>query len=202
MGCPMLSGQVLRAWLGLTHSVIVSLVVILACSSKARKPARDILVPGACGVASRVDVGSASASVASNYDQPLPGASIMSQTYRPRGPWGDCQNRPAREDRSIAAGFSITLAATRARYRGITSHLSLLVNMLFLLFLFSNSALAQRDPVSNFCRRFGHQTAVVDRKLYIDGGFINYAPLPSNPTNYTSMYPAVSHCAGKPERVS
>jgi hypothetical protein len=45
---------------------------------------------------------------------------------------------------------------------------------------------AQLDPVENFCRRFGHQTAVIDRKLYIDGGFINYNPLSQYPTNYSS----------------
>ncbi|KAK5664257.1 hypothetical protein OQA88_475 [Cercophora sp. LCS_1] len=40
----------------------------------------------------------------------------------------------------------------------------------------------------NFCRRFGHQTAVIDRKLYVDGGFVNYNP-PSqvnNNYNYSS----------------
>jgi hypothetical protein len=58
--------------------------------------------------------------------------------------------------------------------------------MLMLLFCFSSLSYAQRDPVNNFCRRFGHQTAVIDRKLYIDGGFINYSPLEDDPTNYTS----------------
>jgi hypothetical protein len=48
----------------------------------------------------------------------------------------------------------------------------------------------QLDPVKNFCRRFGHQTAVIDRKLYIDGGFMNYNPLSQYPTNYTSEYVA------------
>ncbi|KAL1842725.1 hypothetical protein VTJ49DRAFT_4363 [Mycothermus thermophilus] len=42
------------------------------------------------------------------------------------------------------------------------------------------------DPVKDFCRRFGHQTAVIDRKLYIDGGFINYNPLSQYPANYTN----------------
>lgn len=32
----------------------------------------------------------------------------------------------------------------------------------------------QQDPVNDFCRRFGHQTAVLGRKLYIDGGLVNY----------------------------
>lgn len=44
------------------------------------------------------------------------------------------------------------------------------------------------DPVEKFCRRFGHQTALIDRKLYIDGGIINYNPLTdSESTNRTSM---------------
>lgn len=30
------------------------------------------------------------------------------------------------------------------------------------------------NPIIEFCRRFGHATAVVDRKLYIDGGIVNY----------------------------
>ncbi|KAI8634555.1 hypothetical protein F5Y19DRAFT_116791 [Xylariaceae sp. FL1651] len=47
---------------------------------------------------------------------------------------------------------------------------------------------AQRDPVTNFCRRFGHQTAVIDRKLYIDGGFMNWNSLSSDPTNYTNTW--------------
>jgi hypothetical protein len=48
---------------------------------------------------------------------------------------------------------------------------------------------AQLDPVKDFCRRFGHQTAVIDRKLYIDGGFMNFNPLSQYPTNYSSGYP-------------
>ena len=48
------------------------------------------------------------------------------------------------------------------------------------------TAHAQKDPVGGFCRRFGHQTTVIDRKLYIDGGFINYSPMEIDATNYTS----------------
>lgn len=47
---------------------------------------------------------------------------------------------------------------------------------------------AQVDPIKNFCRRFGHQTAIIDRKLYIDGGFVNYNPISQNSKNYSSMY--------------
>ncbi|KAF9872743.1 hypothetical protein CkaCkLH20_09922 [Colletotrichum karsti] len=48
-------------------------------------------------------------------------------------------------------------------------------------------AVAQQDPVNNFCRRFGHQTAVVDNKLYIDGGIINWNMIES-PSNYSNPY--------------
>ena len=62
----------------------------------------------------------------------------------------------------------------------------LCVSLLFIL-CFLDVSLAQPDPVKDFCRRFGHQTAVIDRKLYIDGGFMNYNPLSQYPTNYSSM---------------
>jgi hypothetical protein len=47
-------------------------------------------------------------------------------------------------------------------------------------------SLQQKDPVNNFCRRFGHQTAVVDQKLFIDGGLVDWNPITSYPQNYTS----------------
>lgn len=61
------------------------------------------------------------------------------------------------------------------------------------------------DPVEKFCRRFGHQTALIDRKLYIDGGTINYNPLTdSKSTNQTSMTQPylVSAYAWPPPRLS
>lgn len=64
----------------------------------------------------------------------------------------------------------------------LTQHVLLLI----LLSSFIEASSAQLDPVKNFCRRFGHQTAVIDQKLYIDGGFINYNPLSQYPTNYSS----------------
>lgn len=64
------------------------------------------------------------------------------------------------------------------------------LSLVFVLvvFCYTSTSLGQRNPVVNFCRRFGHQTTVIDNKLYIDGGFINYSPLPSNPTNYTNPF--------------
>ncbi|KAK7908278.1 hypothetical protein PG985_015581 [Apiospora marii] len=61
--------------------------------------------------------------------------------------------------------------------------------MLLLAFIVAgaiNTAQA-RDPVKDFCRRFGHQTTVIDRKLYIDGGFVNYKPMTSDATNYSIL---------------
>lgn len=43
----------------------------------------------------------------------------------------------------------------------------------------------QKDPIKDYCRQFGHQTAVIDRKMYIDGGLANYGSLTDNPLNYT-----------------
>ena len=36
-----------------------------------------------------------------------------------------------------------------------------------------------------FCRRFGHRTAVIGNRFYIDGGYINWNPLSQNPLNCT-----------------
>jgi len=54
-----------------------------------------------------------------------------------------------------------------------------------LLVLFAELS-SQKDPVNDICRRFGHQSAVIDRKLYIDGGFVNWNTIAANPLNYTS----------------
>ena len=47
-------------------------------------------------------------------------------------------------------------------------------------------SLQAKDPIKDFCRRWGHAAAVVDRKLYIDGGYVNWNPLSQNGDNYTS----------------
>jgi len=44
----------------------------------------------------------------------------------------------------------------------------------------------QNDPMKDFCRLFGHQTTVVDRSLYIDGGIVNWGPITEETQNYTS----------------
>ncbi|QPC69251.1 hypothetical protein HYE68_000003 [Fusarium pseudograminearum] len=55
--------------------------------------------------------------------------------------------------------------------------------ILLLLCFFSGNTLGQNDPVKHFCRRWGHQSAVVDGRLYIDGGLINYRDPKTNLTN-------------------
>ena len=63
---------------------------------------------------------------------------------------------------------------------------SLCISFLLLLFAHVKKASAQLDPINNFCRRFGHQTAIIDRRLYVDGGLVNYSPFAQYPNNYTS----------------
>ncbi|OGM47258.1 hypothetical protein ABOM_003932 [Aspergillus bombycis] len=61
-----------------------------------------------------------------------------------------------------------------------------------LLFLgLTGLSLQEPDILKDFCRLWGHQTAVIDRKLFIDGGFVNYNPLseyPDNATNTALLY--------------
>lgn len=52
----------------------------------------------------------------------------------------------------------------------------------------------QQDPVNDFCRRFGHQTAVIGHRLYIDGGLVNYNPISEYPGNYSSKAGAILIC--------
>ncbi|KAH7313854.1 hypothetical protein B0I35DRAFT_480501 [Stachybotrys elegans] len=51
---------------------------------------------------------------------------------------------------------------------------------------------AQHDPLEDFCRRWGHQSAVVDGKLYIDGGMVNYKPFTSRSQNLSNTFFAYS----------
>jgi hypothetical protein len=57
------------------------------------------------------------------------------------------------------------------------------INSLLLLLSLVSKILAQAplDPLRNFCWRFGHQTAVIDRKLYIDGGWLYANSIEQNP---------------------
>ncbi|CAI6335497.1 unnamed protein product [Periconia digitata] len=60
------------------------------------------------------------------------------------------------------------------------------------LFLVSISN-GQRDPLDNFCRLHGHSTTIVDREMIIDGGFVNWAPISAESTNYTSTWLKSGH---------
>ncbi|ORX92787.1 hypothetical protein BCR34DRAFT_647580 [Clohesyomyces aquaticus] len=61
-----------------------------------------------------------------------------------------------------------------------------------LTFLFTSGIRAtdvgnDTTQLAQFCRRFEHRTAVLNNKLYIDGGYINVGPdIESSPTNYTN----------------
>ncbi|PKS11951.1 hypothetical protein jhhlp_001247 [Lomentospora prolificans] len=91
--------------------------------------------------------------------------------------------------RSVTGTTVANDARSRTSHRRGSSPSSLGL-LLLLLLLLANVQLSwqQNDPVSNFCRRFGHQTAIVDDRLYIDGGFLNYNPLEQYPENYTNDY--------------
>ncbi|KAK7522297.1 hypothetical protein IWZ03DRAFT_114691 [Phyllosticta citriasiana] len=64
----------------------------------------------------------------------------------------------------------------------------LLLRSLAFLAIATRSVSDAKDPINDFCRRWGHQTAVVDRRLYIDGGQITYNPMSENPLNYTNTW--------------
>lgn len=61
------------------------------------------------------------------------------------------------------------------------------VHILALTLSLTSLSTQQKDPLKDFCRLFGHQTTVVDRNLYIDGGLVNWSPVTAGSTNYTSM---------------
>lgn len=56
------------------------------------------------------------------------------------------------------------------------------------LFVAWSSAQAPQNPITDFCRRYGQQTAVIDRSLYIDGGWVYANPLSQNPIPTISTY--------------
>ncbi len=64
-----------------------------------------------------------------------------------------------------------------------------MLKLFTVLALFAGYSWQQKDPLNDFCRRFGHQTTVIDQKLYIDGGQVNWNPISQNDQNYTSWFP-------------
>lgn len=51
------------------------------------------------------------------------------------------------------------------------------------------ATLQEKDPVKDFCRRFGHQTTIIDSKLYTDGGLVDWNPISTFNQNYSSKSP-------------
>jgi hypothetical protein len=49
-----------------------------------------------------------------------------------------------------------------------------------------------KDPLTDFCRRFGHATAEVDRKLFINGGQFTSNPISDSKHNRTSNFNLIS----------
>jgi hypothetical protein len=47
---------------------------------------------------------------------------------------------------------------------------------------------ALQNPRDNFCRRYGHQSTVIDDKLYIDGGWVNFDTFAQDHTDYPSKW--------------
>lgn len=53
----------------------------------------------------------------------------------------------------------------------------------------SQSADIRDNKITNFCRRFAAQSTVIDNRLYLDGGFINYGGrVEANTANVTNPY--------------
>ena len=73
-------------------------------------------------------------------------------------------------------------------------HLFFLHIGLFLLPLIF--AQAPADVFGDFCRRYGHQTAIIDRKLYIDGGWLYANPISQNPVPTISK-PMYQDCGSR-----
>ncbi|USW58049.1 Putative galactose oxidase/kelch, beta-propeller, kelch-type beta propeller [Septoria linicola] len=68
---------------------------------------------------------------------------------------------------------------------------------LLLLACLIGVATCQQDPLTDFCRRWSHQTTVVNNKLFIDGGYVSYgdqyAPGAQNLTNPYLLYADLSN---------
>ncbi|KAF2636065.1 hypothetical protein P280DRAFT_493390 [Massarina eburnea CBS 473.64] len=66
--------------------------------------------------------------------------------------------------------------------------MALLRSCLFAALSLATRSLQAKNPINDFCRRWGHQTAQVDGKLFIDGGLVAWNPLSTNPSNYTNTW--------------
>ncbi|KAF2464857.1 uncharacterized protein BDR25DRAFT_241162, partial [Lindgomyces ingoldianus] len=63
----------------------------------------------------------------------------------------------------------------------------MIVPLLTALFFLISPSAQQHDPLQDFCRIFGHQTTLVDRKIYIDGGLVNWDSS-AGAQNYSSRW--------------
>lgn len=71
------------------------------------------------------------------------------------------------------AHFSTTLFSRNPKFLALT--LSFIIH-----------CLALQNPRDDFCRRYGHQSTVINDKLYIDGGWVNYNTFAQDHTDYSS----------------
>ena len=62
--------------------------------------------------------------------------------------------------------------------------------VLVILLFFVQFSRQQKDPIKDFCRRFGHQSTIINENLYIDGGLVDWNPISENPANYSSKNPS------------
>ncbi|KAB5530408.1 hypothetical protein GE09DRAFT_974348 [Coniochaeta sp. 2T2.1] len=60
--------------------------------------------------------------------------------------------------------------------------------LLALLLLCAVRCVTAKNPKDNFCRRFAHQTTVIDDKLYIDGGWVNFDDFQQSNINYSNTW--------------
>lgn len=88
-----------------------------------------------------------------------------------------------------APDYHLHLPSTANRGSPREMLMSALLSKLFLVCCCIRSAFAQYDPVKDFCRRFGHQSAVVDSRLYVDGGLVNWKPFSETSQNLSSEFP-------------
>lgn len=70
---------------------------------------------------------------------------------------------------------------------------SIIIPFTAFLSLVAPSYQDQKDPLRDFCRRFGHATARIDQHLFVDGGLLNWTPLDQNPNNFSSRL-ALTSC--------
>ncbi|KAH7483915.1 hypothetical protein FOMA001_g7353 [Fusarium oxysporum f. sp. matthiolae] len=66
-------------------------------------------------------------------------------------------------------------------------HLFIWTEAILALLLTVNWATA-KNPKDDFCRRFAHQTTVIDDKLYIDGGWVDFDDFQQTHENYSNTW--------------